>query len=165
MKNIAILAICGVMLFGCSSTSSTNKNSSESFETLQQLINSKTFEIEADWAYPLGSSRVNLFGNSNYFRMQGDEVDVYLPYFGVRRSGPAYGNASGVEFKGAYKNLEIEEKPSKNEIIFNFDIRENSERFSVQVSVFANGTSSIYVDTSQRDDIRYEGKIVARTNN
>lgn len=164
MKNILTIMFV-LSLVACTSTSTTIERPSQNFEKLQELVDSKNFEIEAEWAYPLGSNRVNLFGNTNYFRMEGDRVNVYLPYYGIRRTGPVYGSGTAVEFSGAYENLNIEEKPAKNEIIISFDIREKSERFSVQVSVFGNESSTIFIDSSQRDDIRYDGKIVESTKN
>jgi len=165
MKTLYIVLVSVFTLVSCSSVKTAEQQAKEDnqWKALQQMVADKTFELEAEWAYPFGSSQVNLFGNSNYFRFKGDTVATYLPYFGVRRNGPVYGNESGIVVDGPYSNLVIDENPTKNEINIAFEIREKSESYDFNLVLFANKTADITVKSSQRDVIRYDAKIVKST--
>lgn len=130
-----------------------------SYEELEQLVDTQNFEIENDWAMPLGGDRVNLIGNSNFIRFKGDSVDIFLPYFGVRHSGGSYGGDGGIEYKGLAKDLEISKQEDKKRIVLEFDGKQSSENLDFMITIFSNGSANTMVNTSERSSISYQGDV------
>lgn len=172
------LVLTGV-LSSCGSSSKTVAPTAQS-KMLDELVSQKSFQIESDWAQPLvtnslisisnaglfppGSSAnlISLIGNPNYLKVQGDSIDVYLPYYGERQMGGGYNNNDGaIQFKGIPEDYEItrNEKTQGQEI--RFKMTNKSETFRVAVTLFPNLKSTIFVNSSQRFSIRYQGEVEA----
>lgn len=177
MKRFVFLVSMIFVLFGCASS----KNATQAeIDNLNALVESKTFEIEAEWAepqatnamtqianagmLPTGSNagNINLIGNSNFFRMKKDTVAAYLPYFGERQMGGSYGGRDiGIEFEGVPENLVIsEDKENSYKISFKIkDKNTTTENYNVIVRLYPSLSSTIYVNSSQKNSIRYRGKV------
>lgn len=153
----AVLTLVILMIFSCGS--SRNAGVPNNYEELRQLIDSRQFQIEQDWAHPLGGGRINLIGNPNFIRFKGDSAEVFQPYFGVRRTGGGYGDPGGLEFEGVPKNLRIEKDDARQRIVIKFEGNEGTENLEFHIILFANGNTSTNVNTSQRDPISYQGNI------
>lgn len=136
-----------------------------SYEELEQLVDTQQFEIENDWAMPIGGDRVNLIGNSNFIRFKGDSVDIFLPYFGVRHTGGNYGGDGGIEYKGLAKDLEIKKQQDKNRIVLEFEGDQSSENLDFMITIFSNGSTNTSVNSSERSSISYQGNIKSSANN
>ncbi len=156
------LLLCATLLlcFSCGS-SRNNSEKMEQYSDLQELVNSREFMIENQWAQPLTGSRINLIGNTNYMRFKNDSINLHLPYFGVRHSGGGYDREGGINYEGPLKNLEINENPEKNRIKLNFKAEQNSEDLSFIVVIFSGGKVNTSVTSSQRNTISYDGEIEA----
>jgi hypothetical protein len=151
-----------LMTMACGSTNSTGSSKDlHNFEQLRELVNSREFEIENDWAVPMRFTTINLIGNSNYIRFKGDSVEVFLPYFGVRQSGGGFGASGGIEYEGPAKDLSIEEDMAKNNILIKFEGRQGSEQLQFIITLFPKGNVSTSVNSSERDPISYWGDVKA----
>ena len=149
-----------LLLISCGSTKNTGSSTDlQNFEQLRELVNSREFEIENDWAVPLRLTTINLIGNSNFIRFKGDSVEVFLPYFGVRQSGGGYGTSGGIEYEGPAKDLEIAEDMAKNNILIKFEGRQGSEHLQFIITLFPKGNASTSVNSSERDPISYWGEV------
>ncbi|WP_170245940.1 DUF4251 domain-containing protein [Tenacibaculum adriaticum] len=176
MKNILFLFLIIGLLIGCATK---KKFTPQELQNFENLVNSKSFKIESNWAqpratgalmrlqntglFPPGSnaSMVDISGNANYFTIKNDTVSGYLPYFGERQMG-GYPNSSkiGIEFKGVPKEYKVE-KTDKGNFTINFSINDSnsrSENYRVTIRLFPNLTSSIYVISSHRTSIEYRGR-------
>lgn len=148
----------------CGSTKNTgNADDLQNFEQLRQLVNSREFEIENDWAVPLRLTTINLIGNTNFIRFKGDSVEVFLPYFGVRQSGGGYGSSGGIIYEGPAEDLYIEEDMAKNSILIKFEGRQGSEHLQFIITLFQKGNASTSVNSTERDPISYWGDVRALT--
>ncbi len=166
-----------VVLIGCK-TSSKTATSQAQLQYLQELVASKSFRIESNWAmplmtssmnsisnaglFPVGSSgsQINLIGNSNFLRVEGDSVSAHLPYFGERQMGAGYSNnTSAIQFKGVPENYKVveDEKSDSKEISFN--INNKTEGFRVHISLYPDLSSNINVNSTSRFSIRYRGEV------
>ncbi|PRX54829.1 uncharacterized protein DUF4251 [Flagellimonas meridianipacifica] len=163
-----------VLAVGCASTSAP-EITSEQIKELDAIVNSKSFEFKARWARPLVTSSLNsvanagllpqgstinnidLVGNNNYLRMNGDSVVAYFPYFGERQlGGTAYlGSNNAIEFEGVPGNMKI----NKNEkgYMVAFDIKHKTETFQVNAQLFPNKKSNININSTHRFPISYIG--------
>lgn len=146
-----------IFLTACGGTRSSGQI--QNFEELQSLVASRNFEIEQEWANPVGGGNINLIGNPNFIRFSGDSVEVFLPYFGVRHSGGGYGGEGGIKYEGLAENLTINENAEKRNIELEFEGDQVNENLEFHIKLFSNGSSYTSVNTTQRASISYQGNI------
>lgn len=158
-KQIFLIVIClSGLLVSCGSANRGNSNSAE-YQQMLERVQDLEFTIENEWANPVKYSRVNLLGNPNYIRFEGDSVDVFLPFFGERQSGGGYGSEGAIQYEGPLQDLRIEERPGKNEVILFFRANNKTENLSFRITIFPNGNTHTSVNSSERDQIDYDGEI------
>ena len=158
---IVIACITALLLVSCGSLKEVADQPMES--QVKQWAVDKAFTIESDWAQPLRGSQINLIGNPNYLTVHKDTVSAELPFFGVRQTGNAL-QGGGIEFDGIPKNYQMIYNQKKNSSIIKFDITEKGESYRVTITLYDNQNSSITVNSSQRDLMRYEGRVEALPN-
>ena len=177
MKKLALLIL--FLSLGLGLTAQKSKDQKKS-ETLDELVTSKQFQIESQWARPQGGTtinslaasnlqppgssgnRINLIGNYNFLQMDGETISVILPYFGERQvGGDHYSGNTGIEFEGTPRNLVIERNEKKKSYEISFDIDKGTETFQVNIELFKNMKSNITINSNQRFVIRYDGKVMA----
>ena len=163
-RGFQIKVIIGVMLcsafliFSCGS--SNTAADAEGYKELQELVSSRDFEIENDWAFPNSGSNINLIGNPNYIKFKNDSVDIFLPYFGVRYSGGNYGGTDGgIIYKGPMENFEIKENQQKKSIDLQFEGDQNGENLDFNLNLYSNKKVRTTVISTERAPISYEGEI------
>ncbi|CAM4367240.1 DUF4251 domain-containing protein [Gillisia limnaea] len=151
-----------LFILACGGTKkSGSEEATKDFQKLSELVNNREFEIENEWLTPLGGPAINLIGNPNYIRFEGDSVDVFLPYYGVRHSGGGYGTNGGIKYKGPAKNLNISKDPAKNSILLNFEGNDGNENLEFFITLFQGGSATTSVSSSQRESISYRGDVKA----
>lgn len=174
-KHLMVLMV-GITI-GCGSSSRTVSSQAQ-LNQLHELVSSKSFQIQSDWAMPLmtnsmnsisnagllpigsSGSQINLIGNSNFLKVEGDTITAYLPYFGERQMGGGYSNNdNAIQFKGIPENYEVteDEKTGSKEISFN--IANRTESFKVFITLSPNLSSTINVNSTERFSIRYRGDV------
>lgn len=184
MKRLSyIIMFLGLVItLSCSSTKN-HEATAEEINALNDLVQQKEFEFTARWAKPLTTTALNsvinagllppgstvnnidLTGNSNYLRMQGDSVMAYLPYFGERQLGGAGYNPSNtaIQFEGVPDELEVNKKGNGYQISFN--IRNKTETYQVNAQLFPNKRGSININSSHRFPIVYTGFLDSTVSN
>jgi len=134
-----------------------------------------SFRIENNWASPMGdqvlnqlsmnlpngssSNAINLIGNPNHFEIIGDSLSVKLPYFGVRQMSGGYNRDGGITVKEKFSDLTISSTKKNSKFIKLSAKSTEGENFQFNVQIFENGTTTIYVNASQRSAITYRGEI------
>ena len=151
------LVLCAVLLISCGGNRGTG--TAENFENLEQLTGDGRFAIEHEWALPMRGSMIDLIGNTNFIRFQGDSVNLFLPYFGVRQSGGGYGSEGGLEYEGLAENLSLKKSSKGNSMILKFEADRGTENLDFIITLFADGTANTSVTSSQIDPISYRGHI------
>ncbi|MAP55330.1 DUF4251 domain-containing protein [Altibacter sp.] len=177
MKYLLTIILAAVLI-SCG-TSKDGTAYAESAKVLDALVAAEAFQIESDVANPMvtsglnalsnsgllpaGSSagRINLIGNSNFLRVEGNEVSAYLPYYGERRTGASFDNKSAIEFDGEPYSYTVSKDEAKNRYTIKFEITEKNETYSVILTLFPNLKSSIDINSSNRTSIRYDGRVEA----
>lgn len=146
-------------LFSCGGG---HRNSTPSnYDELSDLVESREFEIIHDWAQPMQGGNINLIGNANFIRFEGDSINLFLPYFGVRHSGGAYGGEAGIEYEGPPENLKVKKEDSR--ILLSFEGDQDSENLRFLITLFPNGNATTSVSSSQRQVISYRGDVREHT--
>jgi len=138
-------------------------NELKEYKHIQTLIDSKSFEFVADWATTQKGRRINLIGNSNYFRIEGTKTEADLPYYGVAQS-ISYGGDAGINFDCDFSNYEVSKVDKKKKIIIKGNASDGSEKFGLTLTVYHNGNASLYINSSSRNGITYDGKLKEKTN-
>lgn len=158
-----ILFLTLFLVMGCGTPRQTTQDP-QNFDELRNLVNTREFAIEFQWAQPQGGGMIDLMSNPNHIRFKGEEVDIFLPYFGVRHSGGGYGNnTGGIKYQGNVSNLNITEDISKKNILLNFEGRHDSELLVFNVTLYENGKAHASVSSSERTNISYQGGDVKAT--
>ncbi|MBU3822221.1 DUF4251 domain-containing protein [Flavobacteriaceae bacterium XHP0103] len=178
MKKILFI---GIALIFVSCGSSNSKSNEQTEGILNEMVNEKTFEMKFNWAYPRVTSAmqqltnsglipngstagsIDLTGIGNYFKMENDSVKAELPYYGERQFGGAYGANAGIEFEDVPQNLNIKNgKNGSYEVRFDVnDKNTNTESYRIFIQLFPNLTSNLTINSSNRNNIQYRGKIYA----
>lgn len=173
MRTIFLLLIGVIALNSCQVTklvATENKT-----ELQKELVDKRTFKSEFEWANPLQTNglitltntnliapgntvtRFNISQTNAYLIMKGDSVDVSLPYFGERRMGGGYGNDKGITYRGKVDDIKVEFDEKHKDYQISFLMQTNTESFDVSIHLFSNLSTQLYISTSHRSAIRYEG--------
>ncbi|WP_082333797.1 DUF4251 domain-containing protein [Mangrovimonas sp. TPBH4] len=140
-----------------------NAQEQEEFLKTKTLVEGAVYTFNAEWATTQKGRRINLMGNPNFLRLDHQNIDVDLPYFGVAQVAYGYGSSSsgGVVAKGEiYKESQkVDER--KRRITTSFSVKNNSENFRMILTIYGNGNANLSVSSSNRNRITYDGKIEA----
>ena len=166
-----------LLLLGACGSSKTPATP-EQLAQLQSLVESRKFEIEAEFALPQTSqayvsaanatlaraggnslSRISLGGEGYFLKMKGDSVESHLPYYGVRDNFSEYGRPDGIELDSELEEVKVEKK-SSGAYQMRFFARKKTERFQITLDLFPGGKSNVIIYSGQRDAIRYEGRAI-----
>lgn len=171
MDRIFLIGFFVVLCWSCSGTKPIASNTS-----LDAMVASQRFEIISQWVSPMlsrgvmaisnsgllapGSTagRIDLTGNQNFLKVKDDTISAYLPYFGERQMGGGYNSNSAVEFKGVPNTFEMTQDPLKKNHTMRFTITEKSENYLVFVTIMPDLSTTISINSSQRDAINYYGQ-------
>jgi len=176
MKTLVQTVIILLFMMSCSSTEPLTE--AQKID-LQAWGTERAFVIESDWAKPmptaafnavastgilgLGNSAgsIDILGNVNYFKMNGDTITGYLPYYGERHMTGGYNNKIAIEFNGIPRNKEIKwnEQKQRAEMRFSIYQKDDNELYDIFIMVFSNKTTRMDVNSSERSLITYEGSI------
>ena len=169
------LAIQLLILAGCGGTKKTL--SAEAWSQMEQLVTVRNFQFSAQWAEPLqtgsmnqianaglippGSNvnRIDLTGTANYFNMQGDEVEMQLPYYGERQINQTYGRAEGMAYEGTAMDIRTKKNEKNGYYDLDFHLKNKTELLQCSLRVFPGMRTILTVYSSQRNMIRYVGEL------
>ena len=168
------------MLVSCSTTKTYTEQDNQAFQTLQEMVATKSFEIHSNFARPMATaaftqlantnilgmgntaSNINITGNSNNLTVKGDSISGYFPYFGEIQFGGGYqgSNHHGIEFKDIPEDYKINVNDDKHKVTISFSIDDqyrSNERYNVYITVFPNNRSAIQINSTNRTSIEYSG--------
>ncbi len=149
------------------------------YNTIKKLVTSGTFQFKASYAFALGNdiakvsnllvganntfegNRVNLTNNTNFLKLNKENATINLPYFGRVHRVVSYNGIddNGIAFEGNIEKHKIEFYDSKHKIEIKFEANKPQEKLKLHLVINSNGTSFLNVSSSNRQNIRYEGKI------
>jgi len=154
--NKYILLIFGLLSLSLSSSCKSAKGETSDLSELQTLIESRSFDIENDWALPLRGAQINLVTNDNHLRFRKDSIDIFLPYFGVRQFSGGYNAEAGIRYEGLLNALEIDSSYG-DRVKLRFETSTGTEQIRYIITMYPNGKSNLQLLMNQRDNISYRG--------
>jgi len=148
-----------VLLVSCGTSNGLTKAEREALVTrqVQEGLDTRHYTIAVDWMKPLGGMARHV--TSNYeLKVNGDEVDSYLPYVGEAYRMP-YGGGKGLNFKGPIENYTIT-YPTSNRSHIEFTVNNGEDTYFFRIDVFNNGKTYIDTIARDRDAISFDGEMV-----
>lgn len=127
---------------------------------VEMMINAREFIFIPRIALPTGIKPVNISANQYEIKFQPDFIDSYMPFFGRAYSAVAYGNDTGLSFKG--KPEKFTTVKSKKNFQINAVIKGEADIFRLFLSVGSSGSASLSISSDNRSTISYQGEIIAR---
>ena len=162
MNRIAVFFMTLVtlaLLVSCGTSNGLTKAEREAAVTrqVQEGLDSRHYTIAVDWMKPLGG--VPRHVSSNYeLKVDGDDVDSYLPYVGEAYRVP-YGGGKGLNFKGKIENYTIT-YPTSNRSHIEFKVNNGEDVYYFRIDVFDNGKSIIDIIAQDHDAISFDGEMI-----
>ena len=147
-----------LMATSCRTNDGLTKAEREALVTrqVQEGLDTRHYTIAVDWMRPLGLRPRHV--TSNYeLKVNGDEVDSYLPYVGEAYRVP-YGGGKGLNFKGKIENYSIT-YPTSNRAHIEFTSNNGEDIYYFRIDVFNNGKSIIDIIAQERDAISFDGEM------
>jgi hypothetical protein len=177
IQTLLVALTSALFLIGCGTASNPILNQKELTE-FKELIDGKSYQIEASWAFPQmtqglnslanagllmpGSTaaRIDLMGNSNYLKVIGDSVSIALPYFGERQMGGAYDKSNvGLEYDGKPLEYTAFWDMEQERYRIEMKVRDKTETLEYNITLFPSGKGDITVNSTHRFTIRYSGVV------
>lgn len=160
MKKFRLFALLGLSLLiaGAQPLAAQSRKAKKEalVKEVKELLESGTYIIKVDKAYPMSGKAVHL---TSYYALEltVDSVKSRLPYFGRAYSVP-YGGGSGLHFDAPTLERHIAfDKKGNAEIRFNAKTPE--DYFTFYLKVFTNGNTTIQVQPTNRQSISYNGEL------
>lgn len=173
IKAILVLVLVCVLAYGCSSTKKVLVSNPE----LDTMMEQESFAFTVKFVEPqvtaalaqIGNSgllapgntisRIDVTGSGYFLKLNGEHVSADMPYYGERQMGGGYSSDTGIKFSGTTKNLKIIKDEEKKSYQVTFSVANSSENYFFTISLTSALSSSVWVQSSQRNRIRYQGKI------
>ena len=151
---LALVAV--VVLSGCGTSEERAARAAEQATKVRNALKERHFKISVDHMYPMkGGMKSVSYGYS--VEVRNDSLISYLPYIGRAHNVP-YGGGNGLNFSeriGSYHENQV--KDGKWHI--DIDVTNEEDTYRYQIDVFDNGSSSISVESRQRERISYSGEM------
>ena len=154
--NKYVLFIIGLLSLALLSACKSTKGDTSDLSELRLLIESRSFDIENNWALPLRGAQINLVTNDNHLRFRKDSIDIFLPYFGVRQFSGGYNAEAGIRYEGILNDLEIDSSYA-DKVKLRFETSIGTEQIRYIITMYPDGKSNLQLLMNQRDNISYRG--------
>lgn len=174
ISRIVIVIILSIVFMNCGP--GKRVATAEELEKVHAVVKMDTLKIRSQWANPLNANdiinigllppdsaagNINLIGNPNYFKIIGDSLSIFLPYYGRRQLGGTYNPSEvGIAFEGKPKVFKQEFNEKRNRYEYYFEVNTNKENLQINLSIFPNLRTDIKISSSHRTFISYSGAVV-----
>lgn len=177
MKTLRYSILILVLLaFNSCKTSFTEEDLSK-LVNLQEQMNQQGFEFEADVVIPFNTQALNNVANDLLIRsgnnvaridVQGDhytlkiekqEAEFVLPFYGERRVSGGYTNDTGYNFIGDIKNIKSRINEKKGYLSYEFTTRNDAETLDLELQIYQPNNVRLSINSSQRTFMKYEGRL------
>ena len=141
---------------GCATVEEKAARAAEQAAKVNKALKERKYKIDVERMYSMrGGSKTLSYGYS--VEVRNDSLISYLPYFGRAYSVP-YGGGKGLTFSeriGSYQEYQKGNGLRHIEI----GLRNDEDTYLYTIEVYENGTSSISVQSRQRENISYSGEM------
>ncbi|HSR61734.1 MAG TPA: DUF4251 domain-containing protein [Robiginitalea sp.] len=104
--------------------------------------------------------RINIAGEGHSLTLRGNSVNADLPYYGQRDMFRGVYDEPTIIFKEkTLENITYGRTADRKIVMLEFDVRQNTERFHVQLVILRDKKAYLLLNSPQRQSIRYEGRV------
>lgn len=167
MRNFVLIAILmfSVVVVGAQEKKTRKEKKAEReaklVEQTKELIDAKTWEFSATQMIPARGKSRSLTSSYNVVLKDGN-VNSYLPYFGVAHSASYGGTDSPMIFEAPIEDYSIKDG-KKGAVIIKFKAKNKNDIVEYTFNISTNGSSSLSVNSTNRQHISYYGDLVPVT--
>lgn len=122
----------------------------------EELVKTTTFVFSAQTAYPQGGTSVDLSMDNYTVEYSPELIKSDLPYYGKAYGGVAYGGG-GIKFTAKPGDYVTEQ--TKKGYIIKTEVREASDSYTLTLTVSAEGSASLAINSNNRSPITFTGDI------
>ncbi len=133
------------------------EKANRAYEATRALIESSQYEFIADRLISSTGYTNSIVTTPNNIRLNGESVEVYLPYFGEVRANSPYQVDGGIKYEGPIEDYSVEFKDDKRRAIVKFSIDKGIEKHNFIMTINREGYSRVTVISSGRTSISYYG--------
>ena len=161
MKHFSLLALLAIAVsVSCGTTRQTSEQKSaeeaRTSQSIEKMLADRSFQIDVYYMIPFrgGSKSVTTYS----ITVDGSTIDSHLPFVGDAQNIP-YGGGKGLNFKEEIASYTDEGvKKDCHTIVIN--VKNEEDTYVYTLGIFNNGEVSIHVNSRNRDNISYLGRIV-----
>ncbi len=155
--SILTLLLLLVMLGSCASSEERAAQKADFVRKVKAALDKRAYKISINRMLPMnGASKSVSYGYS--VEIRNDSLFSYLPYFGRAYQVP-YGGGKGLTFDAPIGHYQ-EAKAKNGSRQIDIELKNEEDEYIYHISVFENGSSSIEVQSRQRDPISYSGEVI-----
>jgi len=161
-SKLKILISSLLLLFIFSTTFAQNKEArkekrQKAYLECIQLIESGEFKFEAEKAYPMGGTSIDLTTNYGFIKISENKSTGDLPFFG-RAYRIDYGAEGGINFEGEILDEKLIRNDKKMKVTYTFKVKDK-EAYTVIMEVFSKKSVSTVIRTDSKAHISYSGQL------
>ena len=157
LSKTLMMLIASVLLLGaCATQEERAARKAERARMVTAALNAREYKIDISRMIPSKGPSKSV--SSYSIEVRNDSLISYLPYFGRAYNVP-YGGGKGLNFSAPIsKYTEREGKNGQREI--EMTITNSEDTYFYVLNVFDNGSSSLYVQSRNRERISYTGDMI-----
>lgn len=165
MKILHLLLLA--LLVGCTTIAAAKDKSTkdslqqQQFKNMLSLVESNRFQIQIDRVYPMKGFDVTKFNPEGTICLNDSIAKGKLPFFGRAYSLSYSPGEGGIKFDNFVTERRIKaiEKKKNSLIRYQFNVSGENDIYRFSMDIFPNGTCTISVNSNNRENISYSGKI------
>lgn len=159
-RYLIVLFVLAQFLFTPGCGTSKEPLTEANWQQMENTVKDQNFTFVAKTIETMRSGSANRVDNPGYLKMDGDQVDMQLKYFGSRAVSTSYGTAEGLRVVGTATNLKESRNEQGNSYDLNFSVANKSETLECNLRVFSGMRAVLNVNSNLRSSIRYDGVIL-----
>jgi len=157
MKKIIFLLFTAIFLAtGCAALKMTPEEEAAREQYIRNAAETMQFRIDVTRMLPMSGHSRQVSGFD--LTVNGDEINSYLPYFGVAYYAP-YGGGNGLSFKEKISESAVYANEKGDGYVVNILVQRTDDVLFYTIDIYTNGRAYISVRSRNRQDIRYYGDV------
>ena len=154
IKLLVVCCVGAVGFAGCSSLKMTDEEKAIQETTLRSAIEARAYIVDVNRMVPMkGGSK--MLTSLYSLEIKGDTIISYLPYFGEAYNIP-YGGCKGLNFKAVITRYN-QQFDSKGKAVIEVETKNEEDTYLYAIEIFPGGSSSINVNSCNRQPISFYG--------
>ncbi len=146
-----------LILFGCGATKEPLTEAN--WQQMENTIKGQNFTFVAKTIETMRAGSANRVDNPGYLKMDGDQVDMQLKYFGSSQISTTYGRTEGIRVVGTATDISSSRNEQGKSFDLKFNVANKSETLQCHLRVFSGKRALLDINSNLRSSIRYDGII------